>query len=211
MSGIKGWLGGKLDNGEGGGPVKISRKKMVWLAMAVVLGMALIMLGNTGKSPDNSENQQNISTNQANPPPVQEKSKMAMEEESLAEGLEKMLTGIEGCGRVKVTVRLESSARELYALNKTAGSKNTVEKDQGGGTRTINEENDSSQLVIAKEGSGDTPVVEMENASNISGVMVVAEGASDPLVRERLFNAVSVSLNVEPHKIIVLPAEGGIR
>jgi stage III sporulation protein AG len=211
MSGMTDWFGGKRDNGEGGGPVKFTRKKLIWLAVAVLLGVFLILLGNTGKGGDNGENPQNVGHTPIEPLPVQEKSKMAREEESLAASLEKMLAAVEGCGQVKVTVRLESSAKELYALNKTAGSKNTVEKDQGGGTRTIIENNDATQPVIAKNGNGDTPVVEMEIASGISGVLVVAGGASDPRVRERLFEAVRVSLNVAPHKILVLPGEGGIR
>lgn len=210
MSGLAGWIGGKWDNGGGRGPVKFNRKKMIWLAAAVMLGVALILLGNTN-STDSSEKNQNINTKAADPLPAPEKSKMAGEEDLLSSKLEKMLEGIEGSGRVKVTVRLESSARELYALNKTAGSKNTLEKDQGGGTRTINENSDATQLVIAKGGKGDEPVVEMESASRISGVLVVAGGASDPGVKERLFEAVRVSLDVEPHKILVLPGEGGIR
>ncbi|MCL4441872.1 MAG: hypothetical protein M1609_15175, partial [Firmicutes bacterium] len=150
-----------VGKGGGRGPVKFNRKKMIWLAAAVMLGVSLILLGNTGQSTDSSEKTQNINTKAAEPLPAPEKSKMAGEEESLSSKLEKMLEGIEGSGRVKVTVRLESSARELYALNKTAGSKNTLEKDQGGGTRTINENSDATQLVIAKGGKGDEPVVEM--------------------------------------------------
>ena len=211
MSGLAGWIGGKSGNGGGRGPVKFSRKKFFLLACAVIMGVSLILLGNTGPGTDSSAKTESISAKAAEPLPAPEKSKMAGEEESLSARLEKMLEGIEGSGSVKVTVRLESSARELYALNKTAGSKNTLEKDQGGGTRTINENSDATQMVIAKGGNGDEPVVEMESASRIAGVLVVAGGASDPRVKERLFEAVRVSLDVEPHKILVLPGEGGIR
>jgi len=211
VSGLAGWMGRNSDNGGGHGPVKFNRKKIIWLACAVILGVSLILLGNTGQDKNSSENPQSISPGETEPLPTPDKTKMAVEEELLSARLEEMLEGIEGSGKVKATVRLESSARELYALNKTAGSKNTLEKDQGGGTRTINENSDATQLVIAKNGSGDEPVVEMESASRISGVLVVAGGASDPRVKERLFEAVRVSLDVDPHKILVLPAEGGIR
>lgn len=211
MSGLAGWIGRNSDSGGGNGPVKFNRKKLIWLACAVILGVSLILLGNTGQGKNTSENLQSVNARETEPPPNPNKSKMTVEEESLSVRLETMLEGIEGCGKVKATVRLESSARELYALNKTAGSKNTLEKDQGGGTRTINENSDATQLVIAKNGSGDEPVVEMESASRISGVLVVAGGASDPRVKERLFEAVRVSLDVDPHKILVLPGEGGIR
>lgn len=208
MSGISDWLGGS-DNG--GGPVKFTRKKIIWLAAAVLLGVSLLLIGNSGNRPAQDDIVQTESLEKAATETASQKTKMSSEEEFLASKLERMLEEIDGAGKVKVTVRLATSARESYAINKTAGSKNTLEKDQGGGTRTINENNDSAQLVIAKDGKGDAPVVEMESAAQISGVLVVSGGAADPRVKERLFEAVRVSLDVEPHKILVLPGKGGVQ
>ncbi|MHB8157551.1 MAG: hypothetical protein ACYDEQ_09225 [Desulfocucumaceae bacterium] len=209
MSGFNDWLRSVIGGtNETKGPVKITRKKMWWLVVAVMLGICLITLGNLGAKPA-EEKDKNISLESTVNTDTDKKTKMLEEEESLAARLKAMLEGIEGSGTVKVTVRLAASARESYALNKTTGSKNTVEKDQGGGTRTINENTDSAQLVIAKNGKGDAPVVELESSSKVSGVLVVAEGASSPRVKERLFEAVRVALNVDPHKILVLPGEGG--
>lgn len=207
MSVFSEWFG---KAGGGDGPVKMSGKKLLGLAAAVILGISFIVLGSGGS--------------RETPPPAGEKradsaetaadtgrhrSMMAEEEGALAAKLQSMLERIEGSGEVKVTVRLASSTRETFATNTTAGRKNTVEKDQGGGTRTINENTDSTQLVIAKNGNGDSPVVQMETSSRIAGVLVVAGGASNPRVKENLFNAVRVALNVDPHKILVLPGEGG--
>ncbi len=176
---------------------------MLWLMGAVFLGISLIILGSGGQPP---------------PPPVEKradageapaevaahKTMMAAEEEALAAKLQYMLERIDGAGSVKVTVRLAASARENYAVNTTTGRKTTVEKDQGGGTRTINENSDASQLVMSRNGKGEAPVVEMETASRVAGVLVVAGGAGNPRVKEKLFEAVRVAVNVEPHRIMVM-------
>ncbi|MFZ5596578.1 MAG: hypothetical protein ACOY31_06155 [Bacillota bacterium] len=210
MSIFKNWPGGeKKEDGGSGGPVKFTRKKIIWLAGAVLLGICLIVLGSGGESTPPREGGSGIETNISEPVKAEQKSLMSTEEEALSAKLKEMLEGIAGAGNVRVTVRLASSARETYATNTTTNNKNTVEKDQGGGTRTITEKSDSTQMVIAKDGKGDSPVIEMETSSRVAGVLVVADGAYDPEVNERLFNAVRVALNVDPHKILVLPGKGG--
>jgi stage III sporulation protein AG len=110
---------------------------------------------------------------------------------------------------VKVTVKLAASTREDYAINTTAGSKTTQEKDQGGGTRVTTENTDTNQLVLIREGAGENPVVEQEQAAKVAGVLVVADGAGNPEVKANLFQAVRVSLGVEPQKIVILPSRKG--
>lgn len=208
MSGPGNWLNRLTGDAGGGGPQKITQKRMWWLAGAVILGIGLIVLGSGGSRSDPPVSEKRPEAAETAPERAIQKTLMAAEEEAMARKLEDMLERIEGSGSVKVTVRLAASAREAYAINTTTGRKTTVEKDQGGGTRTINENNETSQLVIARNGKGDAPVVEMETASRVAGVLVVAGGAGDPRVKERLFEAVRVALNVEPHRIVVLPAKG---
>ncbi len=188
-------------------PTKMSRKKMFWLMGSVVFGIFLIMLGNVGNvgiapsdPPEkNSTNQYQYSSDQKSLDTM-----MAKEEDVLSAKLQEMLESISGAGKVKVTVRLKTSTKETFALNTTSGNKTTTEEDQGGGHRTINESNDSNQLVITRDEKGEIPVVVMENASEVAGVLVVSSGAVSPKVKEKLFEAVQVALNVEPHKITVL-------
>ncbi|WP_034638881.1 hypothetical protein [Desulfofalx alkaliphila] len=130
---------------------------------------------------------------------------MVNEEKYLADKLRTMLEMVEGAGRVEVTVRLVSSSRAEYAVNTTTSTKTTQEQDQAGGTRVLTEDNDSGQLVLIRSGNGtEIPVLQQERASNISGVLVVAEGAGDPAIKAQLFRAAQVGLGVEPQKILVL-------
>lgn len=199
---------GETGDGDGGN-TKLTRKKIWWLAGLMALGALLVMVGSAGDKKELTQNEisrekKELATD------THTKSLMAGEEESLSGKLQEMLAEIEGAGKVKVTVRLAASAREDYAINTTTGRKTTQEKDQGGGTRVITENTDTNQLVLIRGGSGETPVVEQERAAQVAGVLVVADGARDPRVKARLFQAVRVALGVEPQKILVLPSEKGV-
>ncbi len=130
---------------------------------------------------------------------------MAKEEQYLANKLKEMLEQVEGAGQVEVTVRLKSSSRSEYAINTSTGTKTTQEKDQAGGTRVLTEDTDTGQLVLIRGKDGtEIPVLQQETAPEVSGVLVVAEGAGTPEIKAELFRAVQVGLGVEPQKILVL-------
>lgn len=210
MSKFTDYINRLKEQGAGPGGAKLSRKKIWWLAALMALGVLLVIIGNIGNNNDLSgENKNPGEKIKVKAEPAAE-SAMVREEKDLAARLQEMLSDIEGAGRVKVTVKLAASSREDYAINTTTGSKTTQEKDQGGGTRTITENTGNNQLVLVRGDKGEAPVVEQEQSARVSGVLVVAEGAADPLVKADLFQAVRVSLGVEPQKILVLPAEKGV-
>ena len=186
------------------------KDKIKWpaVAFALLIGLFLIIDGNpldvaeTPAAPqpvlpqDNSESAVDVQSAQPS---------MAKEEQYLADKLKGMLEQVEGAGDVEVTVRLESSSRSEYAVNTSTGTKTTQEKDQAGGTRVLTEDTDTGQLVLIRGKDGtEIPVLQQETAPEVSGVLVVAEGASDPEIKAELFRAVQVGLGVEPQKILVL-------
>ncbi|MGB9904897.1 MAG: hypothetical protein ACPLQO_09570, partial [Desulfotomaculales bacterium] len=64
-------------------------------------------------------------------------------------------------------------------------------------------------IVLLREAQREVPVVEEERASQIAGVLIIAEGAKDPVIKANLFRAAQVALGVEPQRIFVLPAGKG--
>ncbi|MTI79974.1 MAG: hypothetical protein FH758_03660 [Firmicutes bacterium] len=193
----------------------LNKKKLKWLGtlLGVSIGLLLVVSGNPfNNNPSNppssgtgvSEERKSEESVEHNP-----QLNSADEEKYLAEKLQQMLELVEGAGKVNVTVRLESSSRADYAINTTTGTKTTQEKDQAGGTRVLTEDTDTSQLVLIKENSGaEVPVLNQEFAPEVAGVLVVAEGASNPETKAKIFRAVKVALGVEPQKIMVLAKEG---
>lgn len=132
-------------------------------------------------------------------------------ERDLAAEAATILGQVRGAGRVVVSVRLRAGPGVSYMDNRTVSRRTTEEKDTAGGTRAIAEENESVQAVMARrpQGSEEAPVVARVERAPVDGVVVVAEGASDSVVRQRLFEAVQVMLGVPAYRVSVLPMKVG--
>lgn len=186
---------------------KGANKQLLFLVALALVGITLLIYSPGKTNPENISEPQTTEQNNL----IQQGSQgMIREEEELARKLEAMLGSINGVGDVKVSVRLAASTHSHYAFNTDNGEKVIREQDQSGGTRTTTETTQMEQLVLVRGPQGsEKPVIEKEIAPDIAGVLVVARGASRPEVRARLFQAVQVSLGVNPHKVIVLPMERG--
>lgn len=196
--------------GRGGGNAEgfFSKEKNwrnLWLAGLAAVGVALLILsGTSGVKPGGGE----TAPQEAAPAREQFTSGMTAEEDQIGKKLCEMLKQVEGAGRVEVSVRLSGSTRSDYAVNTTTSKKTTQEKDQSGGTRITTEDSGSDQLVMNRSATGgEQPVVEMEAAPQIAGVLVVAEGAVNAGVKAKIFEAARVALGVAPQRILVLPME----
>ena len=185
-------------------------KKYWTIALLFLLGIMLMLLGSCDDDLFNSASEKAPPENELAGEIVKTgiiaNSLMTKEEEELAVELRHMLEQVDGAGRVEVTVQLASSTNNDYAINTDSGLKTTQETDQGGGSRQITENTDSTTVVIARGDQGwEEPVVQKEVAPDVTGVMVVARGAGTPRVKADLFRAVQVALGVDPHRIVVLP------
>ena len=173
----------KFQNQPNGSGPKLSRKKIWCLVGLVVIGILLVVMGSSGNQQEAKKESASALNNPEASLNLKADSMMSREEKDIATTLQDMLSGIEGAGRVKVTVKLASSSKEEYAINTTTSNKTTEEKDQGGGTRTIQEDTDSNQMVVMRGNAGEEPVVKQEQAAEVAGVLVVAEGAKYPQVK----------------------------
>lgn len=127
-------------------------------------------------------------------------------EKSLENKLSQNLAQMQGVGRVQVSVSLASGFKSDYAKNANVTNRTTVETDKSGGTRKSTEVTENDQLVMPN-GSAQ-PVVVMEESPEIDGVLIIAEGAKDPQVREAIHTAVRTLLNIPAAKITVVPMGG---
>lgn len=137
-------------------------------------------------------------------------SELKQVEREMEQRLEEVFGQINGVGKVDVTLTLASGPEKVFASNTTVGRKNIEEKDQGGGTRVTTEITENGQMVIAHQGSAesDLPVTVKEIPPVIKGVLVVAEGAGNPQIREELSRAAQTVLNISAYKVTVLPMKG---
>lgn len=135
---------------------------------------------------------------------------LAAAERDLERRLEAILSSVAGCGEVQVTVTMSAGPEHIYARNVSKQNRTTEEKDQAGGNRLTTEANEDGNLVLVQAVSGgkEEPVLIRATRPEIAGVLVLAEGASNPALREELLQALETVLAIPAHKVTVLPKEG---
>lgn len=119
----------------------------------------------------------------------------------LEKKLANILSKLEGVGKVNVMVTLENSVEKVTATNTTKSTENIIENDSEGGTRQVQREDLTMQVVT--RGSDGSLLVVKEIKPKVLGVIVIAEGADDPEVKERLYEAVKTVLGVKGNQVQV--------
>ena len=121
----------------------------------------------------------------------------------LEDRLSRILSQIEGAGEVKVMITLKSSAEKV--LDKDTES----DQDSQGGTRQSSKASKKENTVYASDsdsatqGSG-SPYVSKELSPEIEGVVVIADGGGNAVVKENISSAVQALFDIEPHKIRIM-------
>jgi len=145
------------------------------------------------------------------PPPVETSQKpvpLGVEadyRQVLERDLTALLRRVSGAGEVVVLVTLESGFGSVYGENREATARSTREDDGGGGRREVEETTSRTEVVITRDGPGEKPLVLLEKQPQLRGVMVIAEGAGNPRLREQLVLALQAGLDLPAHRITVLP------
>lgn len=110
----------------------------------------------------------------------------------------RILQKLKGVGNVDVMITLEDSIEKIPASNITKTTESTRETDSEGGLREINREDTNTQIVNSQSGS---LITIKEVNPTIKGVIVVAEGAEDPIVLETLYEAVKTVLGINGNRV----------
>ena len=108
--------------------------------------------------------------------------------ETLELRMQQALSLVEGVGEVRVIINYGTTQAKVLSKNKTEDISDT--------------ENHLEENVVL--GSDSRPVVLRENAKEIKGVLIIAQGGGNTAVKAELISAAQALLGVEPHKIEVL-------
>ena len=180
------------------------RKKLVEnTVIVIVIGIIIIIAGSTllkGKGTDASRNENETAQ------------KTTLSANTAASGgnddesrLKVLLSQMKGVGNVDVMITYTTSSENVPAYDIKKNQSGTQEKDSGGGTRSISqEEYDSTLAYEDSSDGGKKPVILKKIEPEVKGVLVVADGADSAEVRERICNSVMVVLDVAAHKVQVV-------
>lgn len=175
------------------------RGKILVLSIMMLMGIGLILLsGSGGKTP---QQEQVLSKKEPVTVITHGKTFDLWVEERVEDALLSALERIEGVGRVKVDLTYATSAEEEW-LFRTHEEKRK-NQDQNGGT--VLEWRSEKDPVLRRQRDGvEEPIRVRTMAPKIAGVLVVAEGAADAVVREKLWQATATVLGIPLHRVMVV-------
>ena len=122
---------------------------------------------------------------------------------------DRTLSQIEGAGEVKVMITLKSSAEKVLDKDTESDQETVTEEDSQGGIRQSSKTSKKENTVYRtdsesnSQGSG-SPYVSKELSPKIEGVVVIADGGENAVVKENISSAVQALFDIEPHKIRIM-------
>ena len=177
------------------------KKQYFLLGALVLLGILFLLIG----SDTDSDNAVSVpSTQTAIYQSLPTDGITAMEQK-----LANTLSQIQGAGNVTVQITVKSGGRKEYALDTQHTSRSTSEESADNSQRTTEVQEQHTVVQQNRGGTQEALLVE-ETAPEIIGVLVVAEGANDAVVQERLLHAVAALLQISLHQIDIVPGEGAV-
>ena len=114
--------------------------------------------------------------------------------------LEEILSEMDGAGKVQAWVTLAGSSEKVLVQERDYEESLLQEADSVGGTRT-EEKNDMNETVFTNN-SGE-PYVVKTLQPKVEGVLVIAEGAGNSVVKKNISEAVEVLFGIDAHRIKV--------
>ncbi len=182
-----------------------SKKKIENLVVfLVILIITIIAINSIWKSEakDGKSNEENntyykqLASNENN-------SDNNLQESELEKRLEKILSKIEGVGKVNVMLTYMQNSEIIPVYNETSKDSSTQETDSNGGTRNIKEIDSNKEVVFQSENGQNVLITKTILNPKIEGVIITAQGASNANVRANIIQAVGAVTGVATYKIQV--------
>ncbi len=121
-------------------------------------------------------------------------------EDELEIKLEEILSKMEGVGKVSVMITYSKGSEIVPMQNESSKTSSTQETDSDGGTRIVEENDKTSEIIY----SGGTEI-ETKTIINpiVRGAIVIAEGASNATVKSNIVSAVEAITGLATYKVQV--------
>ena len=112
------------------------------------------------------------------------------------EKLKKILSDIKGAGKVSVMVTYESGTQSDIAYDT-----DTKINQKGDEKSVLNTEESTEKKVVISSGE---PIILKNIYPKVKGVVVAAQGAGSPRVRQDIQNAVVCAMGIAPHRVCIV-------
>ena len=123
----------------------------------------------------------------------------------LEKHLAENLSQINGAGKVSVMITLKSSTEKIIEKDNSQQTETVTESDSQGGTRTTsNLSHDESTIYEDYSDSSKSPYVSKTITPQVEGVVVIASGGDNAVVKENITEAVRALFDIDTHKIRIM-------
>lgn len=126
-------------------------------------------------------------------------------EEKEMEDLKNLLGKIQDVGQVEVKIHFKSGEVKVPAREDSTQGAVTEETDNQGGKRISDQQTEGTKVVMSDNGISTEPYILQVNKPEISGVVVVATGATSSKVKYDIQVAVSNLYGISIDKVNVYP------
>lgn len=121
---------------------------------------------------------------------------------TLEQRLSEMVSQIDGAGRSCVMVTMDSTREAVYAQDLRETEDTSSSSESGRTTESGNISREQTHILMDR-GSGEEPLVEKQIEPQVRGVMILCEGAENPVVEQRVTEAVNTVLGIPASRICV--------
>ncbi len=158
---------------------------VIWLIIGSVLFLAISSFGGDGKEKkDENRTEETMEVN------------LNEYTEELERRLTNTLQKISGAGHVSVFINIEDNGERILASDRSR--KSQEDGEDGTEARRTEEEN---HVILWEQDGEEMPYVIKERTPELTGVLVVAEGAGNEAVRQEIYEAVRAIFGLPAHRI----------
>lgn len=174
------------------------------LVLLVLAGVMLLVLSLPSGSSQPSEEKKGIESSGEGDTLFQ-----AMELYAKRQGEEtaKILSKVDGIGKVEVMLTLASSEEKITLQDDSVTKNDASQQDQAGGSRTDSEYQLKEESILVKQDGKESPYVVQVHSPKIEGVVVVAQGIDSSKREAEIIEAIQALFSIETHKIKVMKME----
>lgn len=123
-------------------------------------------------------------------------------EQELEQRLAGIVSRIDGAGCTTVMVTMDNTGEYVYAKDTTVRTDTSTAQENGRISGSTSDSSETAHIIIDGR-DGDQPLVEKQIEPKVRGVIVLCEGADDPVVESRVTEAVKTALGISSSRICV--------
>ena len=122
----------------------------------------------------------------------------------LEENIKSIVSSIDGAGESKVLITLESSVQNIYAIEQKKNNEATEDRENDAVSKKKQTNDLETRYIKIKDENGAERALSLTQIQpTIKGVVIVCSGGNNPIIKEKITNAVKTALNITSKRVYV--------